>query len=134
MPIVDLKEVEKKVKKAEEDKREIQTREIGGKTYFRGKYLGDDAWFTDYQECLNANQVAKSKEILKEAGLNEFGQSPEIARLAKKKAELFKVKKDLLEQVAGIDQKIAILNRGGDIEEEKEEKDEKPRGFLKKKK
>lgn len=109
MAKVDLKEVEKQAEqeKASAKSSGVETKEVGGKTYYKGPSLAD--WFDDYGDCLMANTEAKRQADYKAQGLDEFGRSPEQVLLGKKKAELFLKKASLLKEVAAIDLEIASL-------------------------
>lgn len=109
MPKVDIKEVEKQQVKTDENLQTIERREIGGKLYFRGKHLGDEAWFTDYGECHKSNEEASRLKIYKDLGLDEFGRTPAQVLLAKKRQELIKKRDGFLEEARLVAVEISSL-------------------------
>lgn len=117
MPIVNIEEVEKKASKVVADTNQIVTKEIGGKTYFKGPFLAD--WFDTYGECQQENQRFSQQKAYKDAGLDEFGRTPAQLALSKAKSELLKQKEEFLKKAQEIDVKIGALKEEDFIKKEK---------------
>ena len=109
MPIIDLEAEQKKALEAKKGRPSIETKQIGDTTYFKGVLLDD--WFSDYGECIKANQEAAVQKRYKEMGLNEFGQTPEQEKRVKQIAVLVEKKNKVLKDLAEIDIEIATLKR-----------------------
>lgn len=109
MPKVDIKEVEKRQMKVDENIQTIERREIGGSLYFRGKHLGEDDWFTDYGECHRANEDSYRQKSYKSQGLDELGRSTAQNSLAKKRQELIKKRDGFLDDARKVAIEIATL-------------------------
>lgn len=108
--LVDIKEEEKKAAKKAAAVSQITEHRVGNKTYFTGRELPGD-YFSDYGECLLANQEATRQRGYKAAGLNKHGQTPADARFTAKKKALFKDREKAVAAVNKIDVQIAQLNR-----------------------
>lgn len=124
MPLVDIKEAEKKALEAKEAIPEIISKIVGDQTYFSGKVLKDQ-WFTDYGECVRANEKEAHLKAMKALGLNEYGQSPEDEKRSQQKRELIKKKNDLLKKVAEVDLELARVIQGVKTDESTEPKKKK---------
>ena len=121
MPIVDIKKLEEENKKKSETETDIETKEVGGKKYFRGRHLGPDAWYDNYGECLTENQNAKQTTEFRKSGLNQHGQTHEQVEKAKRKNEKLRIRESLLKQLAAVDEEI----KNTDTLEIKDEKKKK---------
>ncbi len=110
MPVVDLKELQKKAEKKEKENPTIQRIRVDDRDYFKGPELDDV--FDDYGECISHNEEAARLKLYKKMGLNEFGQSAETVERAKKVKKLIDERSELLEEVRKLDVKISLANRG----------------------
>lgn len=115
MPIVNLEKVKLEAKEKKDAVMEIVSERVGDKTYHRGKIISDV--FDSYDECLNANIRESMIRRNKSLGLNEYGQTPQQEKNMELKGQLLKAKQKILDQVRGIDAKIAELNRGDFVDE-----------------
>lgn len=119
MPKVDILKLEKEAEKANKLRveTEIIEKEIGGKKYFKGPYSAD--WFDDYGDCLSENSNLKRINEFRLLGLDEFGRTPELVKMAEAKAKLFKQREELLKDVLKIDDKIRDLKAEDFMDEDK---------------
>lgn len=62
---------------------------------WKGPWLPD--WFDNYTECLRENQNARRIQLLKNAGLNENGQTQEQAKEFEKRKKVQTVRKEKAE-------------------------------------
>lgn len=108
MPIVDIEEISKK--KKTERPTGIESKEINGKTYFRGSSLSD--WYDNYTECVNANAMEAKMQHYKKLGLNEHGQTKEQIAINKAVAELVEDRQKIVDELQAMDLKIARTRRG----------------------
>lgn len=62
---------------------------------WKGPWLPD--WYDNYTECLRENQNARRVQLLKQAGLNEHGQTPQQAKDFQKRKEVQTIRKEKAE-------------------------------------
>lgn len=62
---------------------------------WKGPWLPD--YFDNYTECLRENQNARRIKLLKDAGLNASGQTPEQQKAFEQRASIQKVRKEKAE-------------------------------------
>lgn len=62
---------------------------------WKGPWLPD--WFDNYTECLRENQNARRVQKLRDAGLNENGQTKEQAKAFSEKQRIQKIRKQKAE-------------------------------------
>lgn len=108
MPEVNIKEIEKTAE-SEKLADDVERKVIGGKSYYKGKYL--EKWYDNYDECVRSNSAQHNADVLKKQGLNEHGQSKEQVKKMKERADLLAKREDAMDEVRKIDAKIANLSR-----------------------
>jgi hypothetical protein len=62
---------------------------------WKGPWLPD--WFDNYTECLRENQNARRVKLLRDAGLNEHGQTKEQAEAFQKRKQVQTIRKEKAE-------------------------------------
>lgn len=107
--IVDIEKIKDDAAKKKEDTAEIVPINIDGVDYFRGKIIKDV--FSDYGECLAANQRARAKADYKRRGLDEVGRTPAEAERSNKVRKLIEERNELMDGIRKVEEKIAAVNR-----------------------
>jgi len=105
MSKVDINTLERQAKARAEVPSGIVSKEVGGKTYFRGPILAD--WFDQFGECHTENERAARIARNKALGLNESGQTPQQVAESKRRAEFMKKRENLLKGLARLDSQIS---------------------------
>lgn len=117
MAEVNLEKIIEEQKRKEAEKSAIEAKSIGDATFFKGRLL--DKWYSDYGECVSANQAEANRLRNKELGLDEFGRTPEDAKRAEKINALLKDRMKIVEDLRKLDVEIAKARTEKVVIEEK---------------
>lgn len=119
MPIVDIDKLEKAELKKKEDQTSIVSKVVGGKHYFKGRFI--DAWYDSLDECQKANQDFNRKKTNEAIGLNEQGQTPEQVRRMDQKRKLDKDIADMRKKLSDMESNKRNFDAQEDPKEVKKE-------------
>lgn len=130
MPELDEKVLLEEAKRYEEEQNKktevVEERVYGSRKAWVG---ADGLLYPNYGEALQSIQAKKERAKFKQLGLNESGQTPGQAALAKKREELLKKREEKMNEVRDIETVIRNLREedfaGLQNEEPKKEKKKK---------